>query len=197
MMIEFLQGEKIISILEKLTLELNNDPKSIKKSALDQIDDISKLCELLHYSNFELWNCEAAIRRNDISTSFFIHLKKRIDQTNLFRTSCIERIDSISFDLFKLCECNDWDSCYVNSETLGQLVDKLSILTLKIYSRDKYNKIDPAVNTLKRQRDYILVCYNRYINELSEGKGYMMRYCQFKKYEKSEIVKLNNNSMDI
>jgi hypothetical protein len=87
----------------------------------------------------------------------------------------------------------DLSVLHVNSDTIGQLVDKLSVLTLKLLfsayethggGRDSG---DPAAlertRELASRRDYMTVCYERFARKLESGTGSMPAWRQFKFYE--------------
>lgn len=91
------------------------------------------IVEQNHAYNFKLWHAEDRARRDDKGFEFVYHAKREIDQCNQQRNNAMEAMDQWLYaylqpELANLCE--------VHSETPGMMIDRLSILTLKIYHMD-------------------------------------------------------------
>lgn len=89
-----------------------------------------RFVEANHAFNFQLWNAEDRARRSDMGDAFVVEAKREIDHCNQQRNNQMENIDKAMIDLFHPAS---YEVCPVNSEAPGMMIDRLSILALKIY----------------------------------------------------------------
>lgn len=76
------------------------------------------------------WHLEDLIRIPELDPKDAFALKKRIDKSNQNRTDMVEKIDDYYFNLF---ESTSKNALKMNTESPGWVVDRLSILCLKIF----------------------------------------------------------------
>ena len=88
------------------------------------------LIEKNHFFNYQLWTAEDRARRDDKGYEFVYTAKREIDAYNQQRNNLMEAIDIWLTQ--KLAVSTD-PHCPVHSETPGLIIDRLSILGLKIY----------------------------------------------------------------
>jgi hypothetical protein len=87
------------------------------------------IVEQNHRMNFDLWHEEDVARRDDLGDARIREAKRNIDRFNQARNDAIERLDEwILRQLPPLAE-----SSPLHSETPGMIIDRLSILALKVY----------------------------------------------------------------
>ncbi len=86
--------------------------------------------EANHAFNYQLWNAEDRARRNDMGDAFVVKAKREIDYFNQQRNNQMENIDKAMIELFQPAS---YEECPVNSEAPGMMIDRLSIMSLKIY----------------------------------------------------------------
>ena len=79
--------------------------------------------------NFDLWHEEDVARREDLSLERMRDAKRTIDRCNQARNDAVEQMDA--WFLGQLPPANP-DSP-LHSETPGMIIDRLSILSLKVY----------------------------------------------------------------
>ncbi len=85
-----------------------------------------------HHANFELWHIEDEARRPGATDAALASVKRRIDTTNQLRNDLIEEIDRSL--LHWLSERSLPNAVApLHSETPGLMIDRLSILSLKIF----------------------------------------------------------------
>lgn len=151
----------------------------------------------LHKCNYLLWGFEDDIRNPDITDTEIVDLKNKIDQTNKKRAQEIENIDH---DVDNLIQCQiflkefDFEGYELNSQSVGQIIDRLSILLLKKYyitqcgsdaslndgnKNQKYSRAE----VISLQIKYIIECLQRFLQKLSTGKAKMLPYKQMKFYK--------------
>jgi len=144
----------------------------------------------LHYCNFYQWHKEDAAHSMQCDEGEIGRLKREIDTSNLTRSAMIEGIDAYFVSNLGITPVEDWSNFYINSQTLGEIIDKLSILCLKrFFAKLRSQKVAPElrekhirdIERIEELVNYVATCYDRFLKYLSEGKGYMP--CgQFKTY---------------
>lgn len=104
-----------------------NDPE-IVPAASDWLVAVA----LQHKANFELWHIEDDARRPDATDGEMAEVKRRIDQTNQRRNDLAEALDRMLLSWLNERTLPRPDAP-LNSESPGLMIDRLSILSLKIY----------------------------------------------------------------
>lgn len=151
---------------------------------------IFEYIEANHFFNTKLWNEEDLARRKKVSDTEIAKNKRAIDIFNQQRNEYIERIDNFIFESIPyLTEARGKQ----NSETLGAMIDRLSILSLKIFHmslqtlRDDVEKLHIEVCKnkliiLKKQRDDLCVCFDELLRDCQNRLRHFKLYRQFKMY---------------
>jgi hypothetical protein len=154
-------------------------------------DNVWFWIEKNHKYNCQLWDEEDLARRINVPNSDIAMNKRNIDAFNQARNDSIEKIDECILNQLKNIKISK--GAWFNSETAGSIIDRLSIISLKILhmgiQKDR-NDIDltqkeNAANKKKRlvmQRDDLLFCFNRLLNSALQGKSFYRIYRQFKMY---------------
>lgn len=83
--------------------------------------------------NFLLWHEEDIARNPDASDTQIAAVKRRIDNYNQQRNDWIERIDAWVDQQLAALRLLAPANAPPNSETLGSIIDRLSILALRLY----------------------------------------------------------------
>lgn len=161
----------------------------------DKPDEVASGAELRalvlaqHFCNFSLWNHEDEARRRDVADSHIADTKRAIDTWNQKRNDLIERLD-----VFLLEELKDADITRArqNSETAGSMVDRCSILALKIHhmgvNAARVDDLEVAVQSagklkvLRQQRDDLASCLQELIDDFRAGRRFFKLYRQYKAY---------------
>lgn len=91
---------------------------------------ILKIIEENHAFNFRLWHAEDRARREDRGFEFVYQAKREIDYCNQNRNNKMEEIDAF---MVASINPNQSSDCEMHSETPGMMIDRLSILALKLY----------------------------------------------------------------
>lgn len=137
------------------------------------------------------WHVEDEIRRPDLPDVELVGLKRRIDSLNQERTDTVEILDDLIYNHFKTVD--RYPEARMNSETPAWLLDRMSILELKIFhmkeqverkdvSDEHLDKCSIKLNTLLDQRQDLKVCYTDLMDDLAAGRKYMKVYRQMKMY---------------
>ena len=141
--------------------------------------------------NRELWDQEDEARRTDAPDSAIAANKRAIDALNQRRNDAVERIDEIL--LARLANVNPEPGAWLNSETAGSIVDRLSILALKVHhmhaqtvrtdaTREHVESCRAKLARLVVQRDDLGGCLDALLERATQGRAYWRVYRQFKMY---------------
>lgn len=147
--------------------------------------------EANHRYNSLLWGEEDKARRMDVDAAEIAASKRLIDQYNQKRNDAIEALDEAI--LTHLQDVQPAEDARLNSETAGAMVDRLSILSLKIFHmREQTRRADAApehieacrskLQRLMLQRQDLISCLDRLLREAEAGRAYFKVYRQFKMY---------------
>lgn len=144
-----------------------------------------------HRHNSLLWAEEDQARRKQVPDSEIAANKRAIDRNNQARNDAIEKIDEIL--LTELAAVPRRPDAWLNSETAGSMVDRMSVLSLKMYHMNLQTQRTDAdeahretcrqkVLRLKEQRADLAECFDRLLTQAREGTAYFKVYRQFKMY---------------
>lgn len=144
-----------------------------------------------HASNAELWREEDKARRTDVADGEIVRCKRSIDGLNQRRNDAVEALDDAI--LAELNQLGVEPRGRLSSETAGAMVDRLSILSLKIHhmrlqtqrpdaGAEHVGRCADKLATLIRQRDDLATCLDRLLAEARCGAAHFRTYRQFKMY---------------
>lgn len=147
--------------------------------------------EANHRYNRLLWHEEDRARRTDVGAADIAASKRLIDQHNQKRNDAVEAIDEAI--LAELGDPPHAADARLSSETAGAMIDRLSILALKIFHmREQTERSDAGaghietcrgkLQRLVAQRDDLASCLNQLLAEAAAGRAYFKVYRQFKMY---------------
>ena len=113
--------------------------------------------ERQHRANFNLWHIEDEARRPGASDADLAAVKRRVDPTNQTRNDLAEELDRA---LLKWLGDRGLPNptAALHSETPGLIIDRLSILALKIYhTREEAERADGPEGHRERNRERLAV----------------------------------------
>ncbi len=137
------------------------------------------------------WHLEDIIRDPAIDPVKALAIKRRIDKSNQDRTDLVELIDSFFLDKYKHVKVSP--NATINTESPAWAVDRLSILTLKIYHmREEVERADATpehkercerkLAVLLEQKKDLSLALDQLLTDIHDGKKYMKVYKQMKMY---------------
>ena len=155
-----------------------------------EADGFYKLIQSNHADNCQLWLAEDRARRDDKGHEFVYNAKREIDRWNQARNDTVEAMD---LWLFEHLSPPPMGACPVNSETPAMIIDRLSIMALKIFHMAIQAKRKEAsdahretcrhkLGVLRTQRTLLHECLLELINEIRSGKRTFWMYRQYKMY---------------
>ena len=144
-----------------------------------------------HLHNRLLWDEEDLARRRNVADAEIAANKRAIDAHNQKRNDAIERIDELL--LQSLSAVARKPAARLSSETCGAMIDRLSILALKIRAmraqtlrtdvdRGHIEACEAKLSRLIEQRGDLAGCLDRLLGECARGESYFKVYRQFKMY---------------
>ncbi len=165
--------------------------------------DLFTWIERNHRFNCRLWAEEDLARRTRVSDAEIAANKRAIDGFNQARNDAVERIDEALLIALELVDAASAASdspvstaapgARLNSETAGAMIDRLSILSLKVDAMARQvdrDDVDEAhressrarLQRLMAQRDDLARCLDDLVADCLAGRAYFKVYRQFKMY---------------
>lgn len=160
-------------------------------------DELDALIGRQHLTNIRLWHEEDEARSPDADDSVIAAVKRRIDALNQERNDLIEQIDATLLERLDALAPPAADAP-LHSETPGAIIDRLSILSLKLYHmREEAERSGAApahrracagrARILASQRDDLEGCLTALLDDLLEGRKRFRMVRQFKMYNDPEL----------
>lgn len=149
------------------------------------------------------WHMEDVVRNPEISPVDGLQWKRRIDASNQERTDVVEYIDSFFLEDYK--EVAPKPSAKINSESPAWVVDRLSILALKVFhmteetlrtetSPEHIESCKTKLDILVNQRTDLSQSLDDLISDIENGDKYMKVYKQMKMYNDPSLNPVLYNS---
>ncbi len=142
------------------------------------------------------WHLEDIIRLPDIDATEGIKIKRRIDKSNQDRTDLVEKVDDVFLDTFK--SVIPKPGTRINSETPAWLLDRMSILMLKIYhmkeqtlrtdaSAEHIAKCAAKLEVLMEQKTDMQMAFDELVEDIGSGNRRFKVYRQMKMYNDASL----------
>jgi hypothetical protein len=149
-----------------------------------------------HRCNILLWDEEDQARRTDVGADAIAANKRAIDGFNQSRNDAIEKIDEAL--LARVTSITTTPDAWHNSETAGAMIDRLSILSLKLFhmeaqtlrsdvSAEHVSACREKLRRLALQRTDLARCFDTLLSLAGEGRAFWRVYRQFKMYNSPEL----------
>jgi hypothetical protein len=184
-----LSAARITHLHDQLTAQWHQDPGVPEETAGDPF--LARVA-LQHSANYELWHIEDEARRPGASDAELAQVKRRIDSTNQRRNDAVEELDRALLEALAERGLPNPEAP-LHSETPGLMIDRLSILALKIYhTREESSRQDAPEGHIERncerlaileeQRTDLAGCLNDHWTGILAGTGRFKLYRQLKMY---------------
>jgi len=156
-------------------------------------DGLMAIAIAQHRANFDLWHEEDKARDPSATDKEIARVKHAIDALNQRRNDLMEKIDRW---LLERLEQNE--AAPLNSETPGLMIDRLSVLSLKIYhTREEAHRASASeehrrrnlarLAQLEEQRADLAGCLDALWAEVLSGTRRFKLYRQMKMYNDPEL----------
>lgn len=154
------------------------------------------LCYLKNWIDTVQWHLEDIVRDPAIDPVKGLELKRRIDRSNQHRTDIVEQIDDRIISYFKMVVPKP--DAKLNSETPAWLLDRMSILLLKIWhmreqterkdvSAEHILKCQSKLDILLEQRTDMGTCFDELMEQIGDGTKRIKVYRQMKMYNDNSL----------
>ncbi|MFJ4622294.1 DUF4254 domain-containing protein [Streptomyces sp. NPDC088812] len=142
----------------------------------------------LHTVNGRLWDAEDLVRGAGLEAEHVADCKREIDQLNAERNQLAERADEILGTLAG----PDRPDVPLHTETLASVVDRLSVLTLRIWHSERVAERDELtrrrIPALHRQREELCSALDSLVRAVLAGKRRLPSPARYKLYGQDETV---------
>jgi hypothetical protein len=150
------------------------------------------VCRQLGF-NFQLWHEEDKARSPAAMDAEIAAVKRQIDRLNQERNDWIERLDDWVTQELTVMEVVAAKNAPLNTETLGSTIDRLGILSLRIYHlREQLDRLDAGDLHREKvsqklfiatvQHDDLAGCAQSLADDLLAGRKRHQAYRQLKMY---------------
>jgi hypothetical protein len=148
-----------------------------------------------HRANFDLWHCEDQARDPEASDATIVATKRSIDRLNQRRNDLVEQIDLTLLEAAQASAAPDL-AAPLHSETPGLIIDRLSILSLKLFHTEEQLHRSTAEHRalnhtrlllLNDQRTDLAACLAGLWSEVLSGRRRFKLYRQLKMYNDPEL----------
>lgn len=142
------------------------------------------------------WHLEDIIRVPDINPIAAIAIKRRIDASNQHRTDLVEQLDDWFLKIFAAVK--PLPNAGLNTESPAWVLDRMSILCLKIYHMQEQvgrtdataahiAKCQSKLQILLEQQTDLGKSLEEFLADISAGRKYMKVYRQMKMYNDEDL----------
>ena len=166
-------------------------------------DGLWRWVQTNHRFNSLLWAEEDLARRTTVGADEIAANKRAIDRYNQARNDATERVDEILLIALGLVDAASArtdapvstvrEGARLNSETAGSIMDRMSIMALKIHAmraQTERGDVDEAhrassrikLERLRQQRGDLGACLDTLVADAQAGRAYFKVYRQFKMY---------------
>jgi hypothetical protein len=166
-------------------------------------DGVWRWVQANHRNNCLLWAEEDLARRTRVADAEIAANKRAIDGYNQARNDATERVDELLLIALGLVDAASARTdapvstvpagARLNSETAGSMIDRLSIMALKVHAMraqtlrtdvdaDHVAASQGKLARLEQQRADLGACYDDLLADARAGRAYFKVYRQFKMY---------------
>jgi len=185
-----MQLPEILRIHDEFTERWHRDPNAGSGAGLEA------LVIEQHRQNFALWHEEDRARSPHVSSDLIAQTKRAIDALNQVRNDLVEAIDRELLEQLRAAGVSSGGE--LHSETPGMIIDRLSILSLKIFhTREQIARPDVSsahiarnqerMQVLLSQRHDLAGCLAALWREVEGGARHFKLYRQLKMYNDPEL----------
>jgi uncharacterized protein DUF4254 len=194
----------IPALHDQLTLRWHQEAFEIWQAPADAW---TSLVARQHLANFELWHTEDLARTPGATDADLARVKRRIDETNQRRNDLSEQIDRTLLEELSL-DGKPNAAAPLHSESPGLMIDRLSILALKLFhTREEMERPGAPQGHAERngkrlailaeQRNDLAGCLVRLWEETVDGTRQFKLYRQLKMYNDPALnPAVYRNAMD-
>ena len=175
-----------------------SEPENMSRSRPgSDLEVLKDLVLRLHLVNFKLWHVEDRARAMDAGYKAVAECKRDIDALNQVRNDLMEKVDACLVALMSPHIPVDAAERY-NTETMGGVLDRLSILSLKMYHMEEQTRrAEAGPEHVRRCREKLEILAEQHrdlsrsllelVDEYASGRKRPKVYYQFKMYNDPDL----------
>lgn len=182
-----------ITSLQHNAVRTWHDETTVPFAPVSAASDFPTLVLEQHRYNYELWHEEDIARSPDVGDKEIARVKRSIDRLNQLRNDWIEKLDAAVMEQLAESDVLLLPNARLNTETPGSAVDRLSIMSLRIYHlKEQQQRADATAEhrrTVAERLECCLIQHHDLSQSLSEllddlfaGRKILKIYRQFKMY---------------
>ncbi len=183
-----LDAAKLVYLQDEATVRWHGPPVS-EQPVVPDLSAFEALVLDQHRANFALWHREDAARDPEATDAEITEIKHAIDALNQQRNDLVEHLDR---ELFERAGVQN-QLAPLHSETPGLIIDRLSILALKLFHTEEETRRTEAtaehrernkdrLRVLTEQRSDLADCLLRLWSAVLSGQRRFKLYRQMKMY---------------
>ena len=154
---------------------------------------INKLICEQHECNYRLWHKEDVARSPRATAEEIADVKRKIDKLNQARNDMIEKIDDEISAILAESGVRQIEDAKINTETVGSVIDRLSIMSLRIYHYHEqrqrsdadskhHEQVTQRLELCEQQHSDLSLALQQLIDDLFSGVKQHKTYRQLKMY---------------
>jgi len=200
-----IHSKEILELQEATIEEWHQEEHMIKnwdntvQMVRSNYEDLLNMVFDLQLINCFQWHEEDKSRNTSLPDRLLVNIKRSIDASNQRRNNKAEEIDAYILDAVRSCNIKVTNEIPMNSETPGSIIDRLSIISLKIYhmkeetlrtnvSQGHIMKYKEKYNIMLNQKKDLSICLDTLADDLFSGKKRLKAYHQLKVYNDFQEV---------
>ena len=153
---------------------------------------LALVCEQ-HMRNYLLWHQEDIARSPDVTDKEVATVKRNIDRLNQERNDHIEKLDAAIIEMLADSGVEPIEGATLNTETPGSVIDRLSIMSLRMYHmEEQMARRDATEEHRSKAKERLVRCIEQHrdlsngleelLMDLFDGRKFLKVYHQFKMY---------------
>ncbi|MGI9471168.1 MAG: DUF4254 domain-containing protein [Rubripirellula sp.] len=156
-------------------------------------DGIKQLVCTQHEFNYRLWHEEDTARSPSATDEEIANVKRAIDKLNQARNDMIEKVDDALTEQLTQAGVSCDNDAAINTETPGSAIDRLSIMSLRLYHyREQLERSGANAEHQQKVAERIALCEQQHrdlsgslqqlLDDIFAGKKQHKTYRQMKMY---------------
>ncbi|MCC9599965.1 DUF4254 domain-containing protein [Stieleria sp. JC731] len=146
-----------------------------------------------HEFNYRLWHQEDIARSPSADDEKIAEVKRAIDKLNQARNDMIEKLDDAITETLQQLHIQPLANAPLNTETSGSAIDRLSIMSLRLYhyreqlerddaDAEHRNKVAARIDLCQQQHTDLSNSLQQLLDHIFDGKVCHKTYRQMKMY---------------
>ncbi|WP_087149669.1 DUF4254 domain-containing protein [Mariniblastus fucicola] len=183
----------MINVQDIVTLQMETVSRWHHEPIDNPYSDLEQAVCTQHQFNYQLWHQEDIARSRDVTDEKIAEVKRAIDGFNQNRNDWIEKVDDYITELVQSRSVKVQPDARLNTETPGSVIDRLSILSLRIYhmeeqlersdvNQEHLDSVNHKIAICRLQQDELSNSLQELLDDIFAGRKRHRTYRQLKMY---------------